>query len=580
MTRPIGIDLGTTYTLVATVEDGRPRIIPNAEGQRLTPSVVGFTDGREPLVGQPARRLAATSPDRAVFSIKRWMGSDHRVRVAGREYTPEEISSYILRKAVTDAELQLGERVERAVVTVPAYFNDRQRQATREAGRLAGLNVLRIISEPTAAALAYGLEREDAHTVLVWDLGGGTFDVSILELGDDIFEVRAVSGDTWLGGDDFDDRVAAYLVEECERACGASFRMSADARRLRQAAEGARIRLSSSSVTTVSVPVSDETEAGCLEVELTRERLEKLTAGLLSRMVAPTQQALADAGLTPEDIDRTVLVGGVTRMPAVRELARKITGNEPYRYIDPDEVVAMGAAIQAGMLLGVVEKVVLLDVLPLSLGVETQGGLVARIIPRNTPLPASEAQVFTTAADFQTSMDIQVVQGERELALDNVSLGKFQLDNLPSASRGAVRVEVAFAADVDGIVHVSARDLLTDSEVRVGLTSAKYLGKDEIAGLADEALMNAERDGKKRDLIKADIEARNLIGAAEMTIKELGSPQEAPRVRQIIQASSELREALETDAAEDMRDRIDDMRRLLAAAREAERKSPSLVSGR
>ena len=569
MTKAIGIDLGTTYTVVATIENGRPKVVPNAAGQGLTPSVVGFTDGVQPLVGQPARRLAATDPGAAVFSIKRWMGSDHRVWVAGREYTPEEISSFILRQVLTDTELQLGERVEKAVVTVPAYFNDRQRQATREAGRLACIDVIRVINEPTAAALAYGLKREDAHTVLVWDLGGGTFDVSVLELGEDIFEVRAVSGDTWLGGDDFDDRVAAYLVEECERAGGSSYRMGANARRrLRQAAEGARVRLSSSSVTVVPVPVSDETEAGYLDVELTRDRLEKLTEDLLSRMVTPTQQALADAGLGMKDIDRTVLVGGVTRMPAVRELARKMTGNEPYRYIDPDEVVAMGAAIQAGMLMGVVEKAVLLDVLPLSLGVETQGGLVARIIPRNTPLPASEAQVFTTAADFQTSMNIQVVQGERELALDNVSLGRFQLDNLPSAPRGAVRVEVAFAADVDGIVHVSARDMLTESEVGVGLTSAKYLGTDEIAGLADKAFMKAERDGRKRDLVEAGIEARNLIDAADVTIRDMRTDLEESRVREIQRFSTALRDVLSTDEADDLRGRARELKRLLVAAHE------------
>ncbi|MEK7872925.1 MAG: Hsp70 family protein, partial [Chloroflexota bacterium] len=403
MARALGIDLGTTYTVVATIEGGRPRVIPNAEGQCLTPSVVAFAPGAEPLVGEPAKRQAAANPDGTVFSIKRRMGSDYRPRIAGKEYTPQEISGFILRKARADAEKHLGERIDQAVITVPAYFNDRQRQATREAGVLAGLDVLRIINEPTAAALVYGLDREDVHTILVWDLGGGTFDISILELGEGIFEVKAVSGDTWLGGDDIDQRVMDYLAGEYKKASGADFPADAGVRqRLREAAEKAKIQLSSSPVARVRLPLPDSEASRHVEVELSRERLEGLIADLLHRMAMCAQQALDDAELAPEDIDRVILVGGATRMPAVRDLVRKLVRKEPYRYVDPDEAVAMGAAIHAGMALGMVKSVALLDVLPLSLGVETQGGLMATIIPRNTPLPVSGAHIFTTAADYQT----------------------------------------------------------------------------------------------------------------------------------------------------------------------------------
>ena len=582
MPRAIGIDLGTTYTLVATTENARPKIIPNAEGEHLTPSVVCFRGQGGPVVGQPARRLAVANPDSTVFSIKRRMGSGYRVVAAGQEYTPQEVSSLILRKVKSDAETYLGEEFDAAVITVPAYFDDRQRQATREAGSLAGLDVMKIINEPTAAALAYGLDREDAHTVLVWDLGGGTFDVSILELGEGIFEVRTVSGDSWLGGDDFDNRIMEYLAGDYRKTYGVDLLADSTAtQRLREVAEKAKVQLSSAHETLVRLPALDTQQHGRLEAKLTRKQLEGLTADLLQRMAAPTRQALADAGLTADDIDRVLLVGGATRMPAVRALAREMIGKEPYRYIDPDETVAMGAAIQAGMLLGVVDKVVLLDVLPLSLGVETQGGLVARIIPRNTPLPASEGHVFTTAEDYQTSVDIHVLQGERELAADNISLGRFQLNGIPSASRGVPKVEVAFEADVDGIVHVSARDLLYDhTEVNVKVTSTKFLAGDEISSLAEEALQSAQRDREKRRRIEARIEARNLVDAAEMVLEEPGASQASSQDLQITQAVSNLQEALAGDATESLETRITELRQLLAAVHKDRQGLPETIATR
>lgn len=566
MTRAIGIDLGTTYTVVATITNGRASIIPDSEGQYLTPSVVAFPSGRRPLVGQPAKRQATLHPHRTVFSIKRRMGSDHRLSVADQAYTPPEISSLILRKVKTDAEHYLGEKLAQVVITVPAYFNDRQRQATREAGALAGLDVMRIINEPTAAALAYGVQREDVHTVLVWDLGGGTFDVSILDVGEGIFEVRAVSGDAWLGGDDFDARIMDHLTREYRRAYRDEFPTEGRLRqRLREAAEEAKIQLSSSAAVQVCVPVPRSKGPSALVVDLTREHLNDLTADLLQRMATATKQALADSGLGPEDIDRVILVGGATRMPAVRDLARKILGKEPYRYIDPDTVVGAGAAIQAGVLLGIVERVALLDVLPLSLGVETQGGLTTKIIPRNTRLPASEARIFTTAADYQTSMDLHILQGERALAADNVSLGQLQLQDIPSAPKGVPKVEVAFDADVDGILHVSATELASDSQVRVQLTSTKNLDSLEIDQLAEEARKRTEQDGQTRDRIEAGIEAENLITAAEMTLDELAGVGAASQSQEIVGALARLKEALDRDSSGSMRIHSRELRELLSS---------------
>lgn len=560
MTRTVGIDLGTTYTLIATVEGGMARVLPNAEGEYLTPSVVAFARNGDLLVGGQARRQAIVNPDRTVFSIKRRMGSGYKVEIDGQGFTPQRISSFILRKVKADAEAHLGERIDRAVITVPAYFNDRQRQATRDAGEQAGLEVIRIISEPTAASLAYGLEREDAHTILVWDLGGGTFDVSILELGDGIFEVLAVSGDSWLGGDDFDQRVMDWLADEYHRQFGMELPPDGAIREcLREAAERAKIRLSRSTDTQIGVPLS--VVAGChdLVAHLSREGLEGLTRDLLLRMVNPTQQAMRDAGLEEEEIDRVILVGGATRMPAVRALARRVLQKEPYRYIDPDKVVAMGAAIHAAMLVGQIDRVVLLDVLPLSLGVETQGGLTAKLIRRNTPLPAASSRIFTTARDWQQSMDIHVLQGERELAVDNVSLGQFELSGIPPAPRGVSKVEVAFEADVDGILHVAARELLAEEEVRVKLAATKLLDLSEIEGLAQEAAANLAQDREARELVRAKIRAENLLGALEGPTGQ--APQ--PLTHEIMQGMAKVREALARGVAGDIERASAQLRELL-----------------
>ena len=576
MTRAVGIDLGTTYTLVAVIEEGRPKIIPNAEGQRLTPSVVAFIKQGQPLVGRLAKRQAAASPERTVFSIKRRMGSDYKVKVDQREHTPQEISSLILRKVKADTEYYLGQRIEKAVITVPAYFNDRQRQATKEAGIIAGLDVIRIINEPTASALAYGLGREDIHTVLVWDLGGGTFDVSILELDKGIFEVRAVSGDNWLGGDEFDQRLMDYLTGLYREAYGFDFPIDGAARqRLREAAEKAKIGLVTERSMDIYVPLTgrDSRITMPLKATLTRKRFQELTADLLQKMVGPTRQALADAELEPRDIDRVILVGGATRMPAVQELAKELIGREPYQNIDPDEAVAMGAAIQAGMLLGQVKKAVLLDVLPLSLGIETQGGLFARIIRRNTPLPASEARIFTTAADNQTSVDVHVLQGERELAQDNASLGQFQLEGIPPLPRGTPKIEVAFDVDVDGIVHVLARDLLTENEQNVKVVSSKKLRPEDIQRMIDEAEASAEEDRGKREQVEAGIQADSAIAAAEMLTEEFCSLCAYAQVDEMQRAVLGVKEALASGETDEILCRSRQLKDLLRAIHREMRKT-------
>ncbi len=566
MTRAVGIDLGTTDSHVAVIENGRPKILLSAEGQWFTPSVVAFTAQGRPLVGQLARRQAAVNPERTVFSIKRRMGSDYKVRIGERDYTPQEISALILRKVKTDAEDYLGEKVERAVITVPAYFNDRQRQATKEAGIMAGLDVIRIINEPTASALAYGLDREGIHTVLVWDLGGGTFDVSILELEKGIFEVRAVSGNTWLGGDDCDQRLMDYLAKQYRETQGFDFPADAMARqRLKEAAERAKIDLSRESSTSIYIPFigGDSGAPTHLNVTLTRERFQELTRDLLEKMIPPTRQALDDAGLKPQDIDRVILVGGATRMPCVRELIKQVIGREIYQSTNPEETVALGAAIQAGMLLGFIDKAVLLDVLPLSLGIETQGGLFAKIIPRNTPLPASEARIFTTAADNQTSVDIHVLQGERELAVDNISLGQFQLEGIPPLPRGTPKIEVSFDIDVDGIVHVSATDLLTENTRSVKVVSSKALSPEDIQRLIYEAEVNVEEDMARRERIQAGIQADSTIAAAEMLIDELRDSYTEVLAQEAYRAVLKVKESLASDRVDEIRCRSRELRELL-----------------
>jgi len=522
MARVIGIDLGTTNSVAAFIDNGQPEVIPNAEGGRLTPSVVALTaDGRR-LVGQLAKRQAVANPEKTVVSIKRRMGSDFRVRLDRKEYTPQEVSSLILGKIKADAESYLGERVEKAVITVPAYFGDSQRQATKDAGAIAGLDVIRIISEPTAAALAYGLDNQDVHNILVWDLGGGTFDVSILELGKGMFEVKAVNGNTWLGGDDWDQRIVDYLAGEFQREHGIDLRKDTMAlQRLKEAAEEAKIKLSNSQVASIKLPFifGNNQDAEYLDMTLTRESFEELTEDLLQKMIGPTKQALADAKLEPEDIDRVILVGGATRMAAVQQLCRALLRKEPYEDIDPDEVVAIGAAIQAGVLCGELEEVTLLDVTPLSLGIETRGGIFARIIERNAKIPTSASQVFSTAYDNQPEVDIHVLQGEREMACYNMSLGRFQLTDIPLAPRGESRIEVAFNIDVNGILQVSARDLYTENESGLRIQSSR-LSQEEIGRMIEEAKVYAEEDKRRREEIQIGIKADNLIYAAEKIVEQ------------------------------------------------------------
>ena len=519
----VGIDLGTTNSVVAALEDNQPKVLPNAEGDRLTPSVVAFTLDEGRLVGKLARRQAIANPQRTVISIKRRMGSDYRVKIDLKEYTPQEISALILQKFKNDAENYLGEKIEKAVITVPAYFNDAQRQATKDAGRIAGLKVIRIINEPTAAALAYGLDKEDIHTILVWDLGGGTFDVSILELGEGVLEVKAVNGNTWLGGDDWDKRIMDYLADEFQKEHGIDLRKDRIAvQRLKEAAEKAKIELSTALTTNVRLPfiVTTQDDPEHLEILLTRAKFEDITQDLLQKMIGPTKQALSDAKLKPQDIDRVILVGGATRMPAVQELARELLGKQPYKHIDPDEVVAVGAAIQAGVLTGQMKEIVLVDVIPLSLGIETQGGIFAKVVGRNTSIPTSCGQIFTTATDNQTTVDIHVLQGEREIAAYNMSLGRFELMDIPLAPRGIPRIEVSFEIDANGILHVSAQDLHTGNEQRIKITSSQALSKEEVERMIKEAKAYAGEDKEKREKVEIGIRADNMIAAAEVAIQE------------------------------------------------------------
>ncbi|MBP2662392.1 MAG: dnaK [Firmicutes bacterium] len=547
MAKVIGIDLGTTNSCVAVMEGGEPVVIPNPEGSRITPSVVGFSKNGERLIGQIAKRQAVSNPDGTVSSIKRHMGTTYKVNIEGKDHTPQEISAMILQKLKADAEAYLGESVTQAVITVPAYFTDSQRQATKDAGAIAGLEVLRIINEPTAAALAYGMDKSNDHTVLVFDLGGGTFDVSILELGDGVFEVKATSGNNRLGGDDFDERVVNWLVTEYKKEQGidlASDRMAMQ--RLREAAEKAKIELSGVLTTNVNLPfiTADQTGPKHLDLNLSRAKFDELTADLVESTMGPTRQALSDAGLSAKDIDKVILVGGSTRIPAVQEAIKKSLGKEPHKGVNPDECVAVGAAIQAGVLVGEVKDVLLLDVTPLSLGIETLGGVFTKIIDRNTTIPTSKSQTFSTAADNQPSVDIHVLQGEREMASYNKTLGRFELSGIPPAPRGVPRIEVSFDIDANGIVHVSAKDLGTGKEQKITITSSGGLDKNEVEKMVKEAEANAAEDKKRKDEIEVRNNADSLVYNAEKTIKEFGEKADKELIEKVQQAADKLKESL------------------------------------
>ncbi|MWV45306.1 molecular chaperone DnaK [Paenibacillus sp. HJL G12] len=553
MSKVIGIDLGTTNSCVAVMEGGEAVVIPNPEGARTTPSVVGFKKDGERIVGETAKRQAITNPDRTIHSIKRHMGTNHKETIEGKDYTPQEISAMILQKLKSDAEAYLGQTVTQAVITVPAYFNDSQRQATKDAGKIAGLEVLRIVNEPTAAALAYGLEKSEDQTILVYDLGGGTFDVSILELGDGFFEVKATSGDNHLGGDDFDQVIIDYLVNEFKKEQGIDLsKDKAAVQRLKDAAEKAKKELSGVMTTTISLPFITVVDGvpQHLEVNLTRAKFEEISADLVERTLGPTRQALNDAGMTPNDIHRIVLVGGSTRIPAVQEAIKKLTGKDPHKGVNPDEVVALGAAVQAGVLTGDVKDVVLLDVTPLSLGIETAGGVFTKMIERNTTIPTSKSQVFSTYADNQPSVEIHVLQGERQMAAGNKTLGRFMLGDIPPAPRGVPQIEVTFDIDANGIVNVSATDKGTNKTQKITITSSSGLSDDEVERMMKDAEAHAEEDRNRKDLVEAKNNADQLVYSTDKTIKDLGDKVDAGEVEKANAAKDKVKAALETDDLE------------------------------
>ncbi len=561
MAKTIGIDLGTTNSVVAVMEGGKPTVIANAEGSRTTPSIVGFSKTGEKLVGQLAKRQAILNPDKTIASIKRHMGEDYKVNIDGKDYTPQEISAMILRKLADDASNYLGEKVTSAVITVPAYFNDAQRQATKDAGRIAGLDVLRIVNEPTAAALAYGLEKEKSEKVLVFDLGGGTFDVSILEIGDGVHEVLSTSGDTHLGGDDFDQKVMDWICDEFKKQEGIDLRGDKQAmQRVKEAAEKAKCELSSVMETNINLPfiTADANGPKHLDLNLTRAKFEDLSRDLLNRCKTPVENALKDAGISKNDINEVVLVGGSTRIPAVQQLVKEYTGKEPNQSVNPDEVVAVGAAIQAGVLAGEVKDIVLLDVTPLTLGIETLGGVMTPLVPRNTTIPVSKSQVFSTAENNQTAVDIHVLQGERPMAKDNKSLGMFRLDGIPPAMRGLPQIEVTFDIDANGIVNVSAKDKATNKEQKITITNSSNLSEADIDKMVKEAEANAAEDKKKKEEAEIKNNAASLIGSADRIEKDFEGKIDAADKSKLDEQKAALQKALDENKPVDELKKLSD----------------------
>ena len=573
MAKTIGIDLGTTNSVMAVMEGGKPTVITNAEGSRTTPSIVAFSKNGERLVGQLAKRQAILNPDKTIISIKRKMGEDFKTNIDGKDYTPQEISAMILRKFADDASAYLGEKVTSAVITVPAYFNDAQRQATKDAGKIAGLDVLRIVNEPTAAALAYGLEKDKPEKVLVFDLGGGTFDVSILEIGDGVHEVLSTSGDTHLGGDDFDQKIIDWLCDEFKKQEAIDLRNDKQAmQRLKEAAEKAKCELSSVFETSINLPfiTADANGPKHLDLTLSRAKFEELSADLLERCKSPVEQAIRDAGISKSEINEVVLVGGSTRIPAVQALVKEYTGKEPNQTVNPDEVVAVGAAIQAGILAGEVKDIVLLDVTPLTLGIETLGGVMTQLVPRNTTIPVSKSQTFSTADDNQTAVDIHILQGERPMARDNKSLGMFRLDGIPPAMKGMPQIEVTFDIDANGIVNVTAKDKATNKEQKITITNSSNLSESDIDKMVKEAEANAAEDKKKKEEAETRNTAQSLISAADKIVKDFEGKISEADTTKLNEQKSALKTALdENKPFEEIKKLSEDLQQTMYAISQA-----------